>query len=104
MVLRQVPERERADHPDGAVREVEDARRGVGDDEAGRGQCIDAPGDDADDRQREERVHRLPVTSVGGDRLIVAYGTLRDGAFRQFPARVDDHDHDWRLKQVLPVL
>ena len=54
---RELPVGEGGDHADGAVGEVEDPRRHVGDDEAGGRQGVDAPDDDADDREAEERRH-----------------------------------------------
>ena len=53
----QFPVRESGDHANGAVGEVEDARRDVGDNEAGGAQGVDAADDDADDGERQERRH-----------------------------------------------
>ena len=54
---RQLPVRERGEHADGAMGEVEDARRDVGDDEAGGGEGVDAAHDQADDRQGQKGRH-----------------------------------------------
>ena len=52
----ELPVEEGRQHGDGAVGEVEDARGGVGHDQAGRGDAVDAAGDEPEDRVLQELV------------------------------------------------
>ncbi len=53
-LLRELPVDERHEHADGALREVEDAARRVGDDEPGGGEGVDRSQRDAGDRRAQE--------------------------------------------------
>ena len=81
----ELPVGERGQHGDGPVGEVEDARRGVGDDQARGRDAVHAPRDQAEDRVLQERVHgsspfvaRLLV--LGRDPVLVELGLVDDPA------------------------